>query len=83
MRRVRWLTAVVGLVLAGCVSKAEFNDYKAKIKADGDAVDEWIAVAHEVIKWVSANGAKFCDPPGSCDPPVAPTSPPPNGGWGL
>ena len=87
MRVSKWLALVVGLTLGGCVSQTEFNAYKAemevykaKIKHDGEAVDTWIATAHEVVKWVSVNGGTFCP---SCDPPAAPPNPPPDGGWGT
>jgi hypothetical protein len=74
------------LALTGCehpVSEAEFNDFKARVKASGEAVDTWIATAHEVITWVSVNGTKFCEPPVVCDPPQPPPPPPPNGDWGT
>ncbi|HEX9564027.1 MAG TPA: hypothetical protein VF981_08655 [Gemmatimonadaceae bacterium] len=87
MRHTKWLAGMLTLVVAGCVSTADFNAYKAEVdtykaavRADGDALEVWIAQAHLVVKWVAANGGTFC--PG-CTPPNAPPDPPPDGNWGT
>lgn len=81
------LSLMAILSLAGCVSKAEFNAYKVQmearqtsIKASGEAVDAWIAQAQLVLKFVADHSATICP---ACDPPAAPPSPPPDGGWGI
>jgi hypothetical protein len=79
-----WLKRLFGAILVmvgtGCVSTSDFNAYKQAVLEDGDAVEAWIATAHEVVKWVSANGGTFCP---DCDPPDPPPDPPPDGDWGT
>lgn len=84
MHAVRRLTASIVFLVAAChpVSRAEYDEFKASVKASGEAVDTWIDQAHKVITWVSVNGTKFCEPPDVCDPPTPPPPPPPNGEWG-
>ena len=84
----RWLALGVVLLLGcagGGVPKADFDKHvadfdtwKASVQKSGNAVDEWIKDAHNVIKWVTDNGGTFCP---SCDPPNPPPTPPPNGEW--
>ena len=39
------LTMVVGMGVTGCVTKTEFNEYKAAIKADGEEIERWATQA--------------------------------------
>jgi hypothetical protein len=85
MRAVRWLSALAVLFITACnhpVSSADFEAFKTSVKTSGEAVDAWIAQAHEVVTWVAVNGSKFCKLPDVCDPPTPPPPPPPNGEWG-
>jgi hypothetical protein len=77
------LAASVGA--SGCVSKAEFEAFKAdqeskheQIKIDGDSVDLWIAQVDPFLRWVF-NRASVLDP--GSNPPPLPPPPPPDGAW--
>jgi hypothetical protein len=88
--KVRTLVAIAAsaLVFGGCtssaannpnfVTKEEFQAYKDRIKADGDALDAWVAATHKWILWLNANSSTFC--PG-CGVPPLPPDPPPDGDW--
>jgi hypothetical protein len=75
----KWLgVALVTLSLGGCVLQSDFDAYRATIKADGDALDEWVAATHQWIVFINANINTIC--PG-CSPPPLPPDPPPDGEW--
>ena len=73
-------TAAIALALGGCdyVKTADFAAYRAGIKADGDALDVWVAATHQWILWLNANADTFCP---SCGLPPLPPDPPPDGDW--
>jgi len=65
--------------LAGCwVTTEDFEAYKARIKADGDAVEAWIAGANPWFLWMNQNIDAWCQ---GCSPPSPPPQPPPDGDW--
>jgi hypothetical protein len=80
----RKLMVLSTLVLfSGCVWQSDFDTYKAGIKADGDALDAWVAGAHTNIIWLRNMVVTLCTKTQtSCDPPAAPPTPPPDGAWG-
>jgi hypothetical protein len=84
MRMKRWLTSAflaASLIFhTGCVPTSEFNAYKARIKADGERVDAWIAGWDPWLRYVDNNWAAVC-PDCPSDPPNPPPPPPPDGGW--
>ena len=81
MRAVRWLSVVAVLGLAGChpVSRQEYDDFKASVKASGEALDTWVDQAQKFMETVAAQWSAAC--PG-CTGPTPPPPPPPNGDWG-
>ncbi|HSA55027.1 MAG TPA: hypothetical protein VLE53_04950 [Gemmatimonadaceae bacterium] len=81
MRIAKRIIVLLSTSLAlGCVPMTTFNEYKAEVRADGDAVEAWIAATHQWIVFINANIATMC--PG-CSPPGLPPSPPPDGDWGT
>lgn len=80
LRSARRLGGIAFLALLGsaCVPQSEFDAYKARIKADGDALDTWVAATHQWIVFINANINIIC--PG-CSPPGLPPDPPPDGDW--
>lgn len=82
----RFLVLVLSTILvAGCVSKSEFEAYKAKqdsmhaqIKMDGDSVDLYLERAHVWFRWLDEH-SDVIDP--DTDPPDLPPDPPPDGEW--
>jgi hypothetical protein len=81
-----WFRKVIALALAtvflaGCwVTTDDFDEYKARIKADGDAVEAWIAGANPWFIWMTQNIDAWCQGQG-CSPPSPPPQPPPVGEW--
>lgn len=75
----RWLlSGVVALTLSACVPTSDFEEYKARIKADGDALDAWVTATHEWVRWLNQNASTICP---NCGPPPMPPDPPPDGDW--
>jgi len=82
----RFLVLVLSTILvAGCVSKSEFEAYKAEqdslhaqIKMDGDSVDLYLEAAHVWFHWLREHH-NIIDP--DTDPPDLPPDPPPDGEW--
>ena len=79
MRAMRWLSALIVLVVSACVSQADFDKHAASVLKSGEAVDVWIGQAQKVLEWVAVKASTFC--PG-CTGPTPPPRPPPNGEWG-
>ena len=59
------------------VTRREFDDYRDRIKEDGDTVEAWVAAAHEWIVFLNDNIDVWCP---DCTPPDLPP-PPPDGDW--
>jgi hypothetical protein len=76
---MRWLSALIVIVVSACVSQADFDKHAKSVKESGDAVDVWIGQAQKVLDWVAVNAATFCP---SCSGPTPPPPPPPDGDWG-
>ena len=72
--------AILSVLIGGCVLQSDFDEFKAEIKQDGEAVDTWIAQVHEWIMWLDANKSQWCGE-SSCDTTPPPPSPPPDGCW--
>ena len=82
--------AAVALALAACqptdrtategnwVPRAEFDAYKQRIKANGDAVDRWIVAANPWFVLLNSHGSTWCP---NCGLPPLPPPPPPDEGW--
>lgn len=67
------LAGLVSMGATGCVTKAEFNEYQQRMKADGEDIERWAKDTqrwmNEMVQWV-----RSMHPDGV---PPAPPSPPP------
>ena len=78
LKRVFLLGAIA--FSSACVSTTDFEAYKLRVKASGDALEAWANTAHINIVWLRQSMIQECP---TCSPPMPPPPAPPDGNWGL